>query len=72
MQSFRQHEYQNSSVFHGTNEGQDLLQLTDNDTELKKNYSVMEHQNYCKKIQIQMVWGYFKGRSIATRGTGDS
>ena len=72
MQSFGRYEYRNSSVFHGTNEGQDLSWLTDDDTELKENYSVTEPENYCKKIRIQMVQGYFEGRSIATRGTGDS
>ena len=74
MQSYRQYEYQNSSVFHGTNGGQDLLHLTDDnsDTELKNNCSVMEHENYCTKIQIQILQGYFRGRSIAMRVTSKS
>ena len=74
MQSYGQYEYQNSSVFCGTNGGQDLLHLTDDDsdTELKKNCSVMEHENYCMRIQIQILQGYFGGRSIAMRVTGGS
>jgi hypothetical protein len=71
MQSYGQYGYQNSSVFHGTNGGQDLLHLTDDDldTELKKNCSVMgrENSSYCKKIQIQILQSYFGGRSIAMR-----
>jgi hypothetical protein len=71
MQSYGRYEYQNSSVFRGTNEGRDLLCSTDDDIELKKNCSVMEHENYCKKIQIWMVRGYFGRRNIAMKGTGD-
>ena len=75
MQSYEQYEYQNSSVFFsGTNEDQDPLCLTDqqqaHDTELKINYSVMEHENCCKGIQIQMAHGYHR-RSIAMRVTSE-
>jgi hypothetical protein len=45
--------------------------LADDDIEWKKNYSVLEHENYCRKIRIRMVQGYFEGRSIALRETGD-
>jgi hypothetical protein len=46
--------------------------LTDewaHDTELKRNSSVIEHENYCRKIQIQMAQGYY-GMSTAMRVTG--
>ena len=72
MQSYGQYEYQNSSAFHGTNGGQDPLHLADDDTESKMNCSVMEHENYCKKIQIQMEQGYIQGKSIAMRVASES
>jgi hypothetical protein len=61
MQLYRQYGYQNSSVFHGTNGGQNLLYLTDNNlnTELKCHSEAKTLRN---PHQIQMGTGSQRNR----------
>jgi hypothetical protein len=67
MQSYGQYEHQNSSVFHGTNGGQDLLHLPDDDsdTELKKNCSLME---LVLKSLVQSGFFAIFGKTVTVTG----